>query len=172
LTSGGFRIVSYTLVFHTCMYERKMTCFVFKQRLQIFLLIYWHFKYTTDHQKWYAPCQKVALVYLRQWRKYMFSPARSRSFVSLSVCLCARLLKNACMDLDEMLHVGRCRDTDELINCWTRTGFLNFSGISTRYGQISMKFYGPLGLDELIRLGFLNFSGISSSHHHHLYLFR
>jgi len=41
------------------------------------------------------------------------------------------------------------------------TGFLNFSGILTRYGQISMKFYGPLGLDELIRLGFLNFSGIS-----------
>ena len=26
------------------------------------------------------------------------------------------LLKNACMDLDEMLHVDRCRDLDELIN--------------------------------------------------------
>jgi len=34
----------------------------------------------------------------------------------LSVCLLARLLKNACMDLDEMLHVDRCRDIDELIN--------------------------------------------------------
>jgi len=33
-----------------------------------------------------------------------------------SVCLLARLLKNACMDLDEMLHVDRCRDMDELIN--------------------------------------------------------
>ena len=32
------------------------------------------------------------------------------------VCLLARLLKNACMDLDEMLHVHRCRDTDEPIN--------------------------------------------------------
>jgi len=32
------------------------------------------------------------------------------------VCLLARLLKNACMDLDEMLHVDRCRDMDELIN--------------------------------------------------------
>jgi len=42
----------------------------------------------------------------------MFSPARPRSFV----CLCARLLKNVCMDLDEMLHVDRCRDMDELIN--------------------------------------------------------
>ena len=61
---------------------------------------------------------------------------------SLSVCLWARLLKNACMDLDEMWHVDRCRDIDELINFWARsgewsrsrnriyTGFLHFSGIS------------------------------------------
>ena len=35
----------------------------------------------------------------------MFLPA----FVCLPVCLLARLLKNACMDLDEMLHVDRCR---------------------------------------------------------------
>jgi len=40
----------------------------------------------------------------------------SRSFVCLSVCLLARLLKNVCMDLDEMLLVDRCRDMDELIN--------------------------------------------------------
>ena len=33
----------------------------------------------------------------------------------LSVCLLARLLKNACMDLDEMLRVDRCLDMDELI---------------------------------------------------------
>ena len=36
--------------------------------------------------------------------------------VCLFVCLLARLLKNACMDLDEMLRVDRCRDVDELIN--------------------------------------------------------
>ena len=36
--------------------------------------------------------------------------------VCLSVCLLARLLKNACIDLDEMLRVDRCRDMDELIN--------------------------------------------------------
>ena len=36
--------------------------------------------------------------------------------VCLSVCLLARLLKNACMDLDEMLRVDRCRDMDELVN--------------------------------------------------------
>ena len=38
--------------------------------------------------------------------------------VCLSVCLLARLLKNACMDLDEMLRVNRCRDPDmdKLIN--------------------------------------------------------
>jgi len=32
----------------------------------------------------------------------------------LSVCLLARLVKNACMDLDEMLRVERCRDMDEI----------------------------------------------------------
>jgi len=36
--------------------------------------------------------------------------------VCLSVCLLARSLKNACMDLDEILRVDRCRDMDELIN--------------------------------------------------------
>jgi len=40
------------------------------------------------------------------------------SFVCLSVCLLARLLKNACIVLDEMLRVDRCRDMDELINFW------------------------------------------------------
>jgi len=28
----------------------------------------------------------------------------------------ARLLKNACMDLDEILRVDSCRDMDELVN--------------------------------------------------------
>ena len=46
----------------------------------------------------------------------MFSPARPCSFVCLSVCLCATLLKNACMNLDEMLRVYRCRDIDKVIN--------------------------------------------------------
>ena len=37
--------------------------------------------------------------------------------VWLSVCLSVnKLFKNACMDLDEMLRVDRCRDMDELIN--------------------------------------------------------
>ena len=35
-------------------------------------------------------------------------------FVCLSVCLLARLLKNTCMDLDEMLRVDRFRVVDEL----------------------------------------------------------
>jgi len=42
----------------------------------------------------------------------MFSPV----FVCLTGCLLARLLKNACMDLDEMLRVDRYWDMDELIN--------------------------------------------------------
>jgi len=41
--------------------------------------------------------------------------------VCLSVCLLTRLLKNACMDLDEMLRVDS-RDIDELIN----SGLLSF----------------------------------------------
>ena len=39
----------------------------------------------------------------------MFLPV----FICLSVCLSARLFKNACMDLDEMLRVDRCWDMDE-----------------------------------------------------------
>jgi len=35
---------------------------------------------------------------------------------AMCVCLLARLLKNAWMDLDEILCVDRCRDMDELIN--------------------------------------------------------
>jgi len=40
---------------------------------------------------------------------------RLPAFVCLSVCLLARLLKNACTDYDEMLRVDRCRDMDEQI---------------------------------------------------------
>jgi len=38
-------------------------------------------------------------------------------FVCLSVCLSvSKITQNACMNLDEMLRVDRCRDMDELIN--------------------------------------------------------
>jgi len=46
----------------------------------------------------------------------MFFPVFVCLSVCLSVCLLARLLKNACMYLDEMLRVDRCRDIDKLIN--------------------------------------------------------
>jgi len=36
--------------------------------------------------------------------------------VRLSVCLLARLLKNASMNLGDILRLDRCHDTDELIN--------------------------------------------------------
>jgi len=39
--------------------------------------------------------------------------------VRLSICLLARLLKNACMDLDEMLRADRCRDMDRWTNWLT-----------------------------------------------------
>jgi len=47
----------------------------------------------------------------------MFLPV----FVCLSVCLLARLLENACIDLNEMLRVDRCRNIDELINFSARS---------------------------------------------------
>jgi len=47
---------------------------------------------------------------------------RLPAFVCLSVCRLARLLKNACMDLHEMLRVDRRRDMDELINFCARSG--------------------------------------------------
>jgi len=37
-------------------------------------------------------------------------------FLPVFVCLLAILLKNACMDLDEMLRVDMGRDMDDLIN--------------------------------------------------------
>ena len=45
-----------------------------------------------------------------------------RSFVCVCLSVCLLLLKNAYMDLDEMLHVHRCRDLDELINFLAGSG--------------------------------------------------
>jgi len=41
---------------------------------------------------------------------------RLPAFVCLSVRLLTRLLKNACIDLDEILRVDRRWDVDKLIN--------------------------------------------------------
>jgi len=40
--------------------------------------------------------------------------------VCLSVYLLASLVKYSCMDMDEILRVDRCQDTDELINFCAR----------------------------------------------------
>ena len=48
-------------------------------------------------------------------RVFITSDKGEGKCICLFVCLLARLLKNACMDFDEMLLVGRCRDMDELI---------------------------------------------------------
>jgi len=69
-----------------------------------------------------------------------------------------KLLKNACMNLDEMLHVDRCRDMNELINCPIRIiarihepdlhRIFEFQpDIWRSYGQISMKFYGSIAAE-------------------------
>ena len=56
-------------------------------------------------------CWHCLFIYLQQRRR----PAIARD-VCLSICLLARLLKNACVDLDDISPVDRCRDMDELIN--------------------------------------------------------
>jgi len=40
---------------------------------------------------------------------------------AMSVCLLARLLKNACMDFDDILLVDRCQDMDKPINFSARS---------------------------------------------------
>ena len=54
--------------------------------------------------------------YLPPTKEEVNAFARVRLSVCLFVCLLARLLINACMDLDEMLRIDRYRDTDELVN--------------------------------------------------------
>ena len=44
-----------------------------------------------------------------------YSPDSGAGFTP-DFSISARLLKNVCMDLDEILRVDRCQDMDELIN--------------------------------------------------------
>ena len=79
--------------------------------------------------RWRSYCLTELIVllqwlYLQQHLRLVFTSDngegicfRPRSFV-----LGARLLKNACIDLDEMLHVDRCQDMVELINFCARSG--------------------------------------------------
>ena len=74
----------------------------------------WHTSHSDTHRTlfcdadWHTPPTKEEV--------YVFAR------VHLSVCLWARLLKNAYKDLDQMLRVDRCRDMDELINFWAQSG--------------------------------------------------
>ena len=68
-------------------------------------------------QAWLRRLRRQVSIRLLQLRLFTSDKGRGTRFCPcLSVCLLARLLKNACMDLDEMLRVDRCRDMDELIN--------------------------------------------------------
>jgi len=73
-------------------------------------------------------CSERRVVYFRKLlfksdkKKLSFRTVESKKVCSLSVCLLARLLKNAYMDLNEILRVDRCRDMDELINFRARSG--------------------------------------------------
>ena len=52
----------------------------------------------------------------------LLPPTKEEVNAFARVCLLTRLLKNACTDLDEILLVDRCRDMNELINFWARSG--------------------------------------------------
>jgi len=76
-------------------------------------------------------------------------------FVCLSVCLLARLLKNTCMDLDEMLRVDRCQDMDELINFWARSGLYSPDAGTGLLSPISHKrCYAEFYVEKISRRGF------------------
>ena len=83
---------------------------------------------TISAVKWWISYNLEHRSYLQNWMRmrtsYLPLTKEVNAFarICLSVCLLARLLKNACMDLDEMLRVFRCRDMDELINIWARSG--------------------------------------------------
>ena len=90
---------------------------------------------TEEHQsrqiyfRIYRPCCSLKTNHLPPTKEEVTAFAGVRLSV-LSVCLLARLLKNACIDLDEMLRVDRCRDMDKLINFWVRSGL--WSGCRNR----------------------------------------
>jgi len=56
------------------------------------------------------------ILFLPPTKEEVYVCARVCLFVCLSVSNNATLLRNACMDLDEMLRVDMCRDMDELID--------------------------------------------------------
>ena len=71
--------------------------------------------------KVWAPTQVLCVILNVRCADHNLPPTKEKVYVfariCLSVCLLARLLKNVCMDLDEILHVDRRRDMDdELIN--------------------------------------------------------
>ena len=62
-------------------------------------------------------CQLLKIItFLPPTKEEVHVFARVCLSVGLSVCLLARLLKNTCVDLDEMLCVDRCWDMDKLVN--------------------------------------------------------
>ena len=69
--------------------------------------------------------------------RYMFSPV----FVCLSVCLLARLLKNACMDLHEMLRLDRCRDMDNWLTFQSDPHYSPDAGVQISYKGCTTEFY-------------------------------
>ena len=72
--------------------------------------------------------------------------------VCLSVCLLTRLLKNACMDFDNILRVNRCRDVDEMINFWALTGLLSLITYALQRG-ILLCWENSIGKSHLQVLG-------------------
>jgi len=99
-------------------------------------LRYSTFNYSVEACRWTLRQGWLKVIYLRQRRGYMLLP--------VYICLLARLLKNSCMDLDEMLLVDRRRDMDKLINFWARSGL---------YPDAGTKLLSPIQLQRYMQRG-------------------
>ena len=83
-----------------------------------------------------------------RWPHFLLLPPTKEKVharVRLSVCLLARLLKNACVDLHEMLCVDRCRDMDNWLTFQPHTHYNPDAGIAQLspilYKRCNMEFY-------------------------------
>jgi len=94
-------------------YNSAMSRLIGYRSRSLYFTKLWHKHITTLDEQMVVTCMSFKFITSDE-EVHVF--ARVCLSVCLSVCLLARLLKNAFMDLDEMLRIDRCRDMDELIN--------------------------------------------------------
>jgi len=98
--------------------------------------------YVTNNKRLYSTFCTVEANYwqtrsiarpLRQQSYLLGLPHTPHTHLPVFVCLSvSKISQNACMDLDEMLRVDRCRDMDELIYFSYQSGYSPDSGCRNR----------------------------------------